>query len=695
VSRRYRTSRTGTGRLAQWWPVLLSLLVVLVPTACVLWFMAEAVENRRLVVRRSLADADLTIAQERLERYWQQQAAALEKAWTPGEPPSKVFQECVLAKLADSVVCYAADGRPAYPTDMPTPREGMPPTPVPGAAPDGRGVDWAAAEALEYRQGRLDEAAAAYQAIAEARAHASEGMPPNAHADLAQDSFDASLAAQALQAQARCLAKAKRTDDAIRLLTETLQQPQYRQAVDAAGRLIAAAADLRAVELIGDEADPRFRAALGRLEKQLNDYAGPTLSAPERVFLMDRLQELAARAVEFPTLEAEKLAAEFCEANPLPSRDAALRLSQSPGIWQLASPDRRVYALYRTASVLRRSKEAIAARALKSGAEVTPVPPGENAPADAAAHSAEAGPYLPGWRLTRSLADGEESGPVRDAQIAAYFWTGILVIAAMSVFAAIIAGAMRRQIRLARLKNDLVATVSHELKTPLSSIRLLVDTLLSNPDLADQQVHEYLQLVAKENTRLSRLIDNFLTFSRMERHKQAFEFVEVRPADVIDAAVQAAGEQLHAPGCRFELEVPAELPAIQADADALVTVLLNLLDNACKYSGDRKHIVLRASADDDSVRFEVQDSGVGLSRAAAKKVFRRFYQVDRRVSRAAGGVGLGLSIVQFIVAAHGGTVRVRSRPGQGSIFTVSIPRGAPPAEPVPPRDTAANHQARR
>jgi signal transduction histidine kinase len=227
--------------------------------------------------------------------------------------------------------------------------------------------------------------------------------------------------------------------------------------------------------------------------------------------------------------------------------------------------------------------------------------------------------------------------------------------------------------RLTRLKNDLVATVSHELKTPLSSIRLLVDTLLDERELDEHKVREYLALVAKENMRLSRLIDNFLAFSRMERNKHAFEFTKVRPADVISATVEVVRERFHGPECRFEMDVAADLPPIQADADAMVTALLNLLDNAYKYSGDEKQIVLRGYTEDGNVCFEVEDNGIGLSRMAARKVFKRFYQVDRRVSRETGGVGLGLSIVQFIVTAHDGTVRVRSRPGQGSTFTVTVP----------------------
>ena len=179
--------------------------------------------------------------------------------------------------------------------------------------------------------------------------------------------------------------------------------------------------------------------------------------------------------------------------------------------------------------------------------------------------------------------------------------------------------------------------------------------------------------MAKENKRLSRLIDNFLAFSRMERNKHAFESAEVRVADVIAAAVEVVRERFDTPECRLDVEVAADLPPIDADADAMVTVLLNLLDNAYKYSPDEKHVVLRAYAQDGNVCLEVKDNGIGLSRAASRKVFKRFYQVDRRVSRETGGVGLGLSIVRFIVDAHGGTVGVTSRGEQGSTFTVTVP----------------------
>ena len=123
----------------------------------------------------------------------------------------------------------------------------------------------------------------------------------------------------------------------------------------------------------------------------------------------------------------------------------------------------------------------------------------------------------------------------------------------------------------------------------------------------------------------------------------------------------------------MEADVAADLPDITADADALITVVLNLLDNAYKYTGDDKHIVLRAYAENGNVCIAVTDNGVGISRSAAKKIFQRFYQVDCRLSRNTGGCGLGLSIVKFIVKAHGGVIEVASRPNVGSTFKVKLP----------------------
>jgi len=236
----------------------------------------------------------------------------------------------------------------------------------------------------------------------------------------------------------------------------------------------------------------------------------------------------------------------------------------------------------------------------------------------------------------------------------------------------LIAGqALRKQWQIARLKTDLVAAVSHELKTPVSSVRLLVDMLLEDEKPDAIKTREYLELIARENLRLSRVIDNFLTFSRLERNRQKFEFGVTRPDAVVRSALDASQERLH--DCHLEVNVAPGLPPVRADEDALVTVLLNLLDNACKYTPAEKRIGVRAYSDHGRVVFAVEDNGIGIAAREQKKIFRRFYQVDQRLARDAGGCGLGLSIVDFIVRAHGGSIDVKSQPGRGSTFSVKIP----------------------
>jgi signal transduction histidine kinase len=281
--------------------------------------------------------------------------------------------------------------------------------------------------------------------------------------------------------------------------------------------------------------------------------------------------------------------------------------------------------------------------------------------------------HFPDWKIELFFREGDFLDRAAGRRIAVYMWTGTLVTVLILLSGAVAARSIGKQVKLNRLKNDFIATVTHELKTPLASMRVLVDTLLEGRYRDPQQVTEYLELISKENGRLSRLIDNFLTFSRMERNKQAFQMRRVAPATIARNAAEAVRTRFDKPSCHFEMLVADDVPDVTADPDAMVTVLVNLLDNAYKYTGDEKHIALRVTSEDRSVHFAVSDDGVGIPRRAVKRIFRRFYQVDRTLSRRAEGCGLGLSIAKFIVDAHGGTLRAESRPGQGSTFTVTLP----------------------
>ena len=294
-------------------------------------------------------------------------------------------------------------------------------------------------------------------------------------------------------------------------------------------------------------------------------------------------------------------------------------------------------------------------------------------PEKAAFLIAPLGKLFPSWNVEIHFKDIDIFETTADKQKVIYVWTGLLAIVVMIAAGLLATRVVGKQIRINKLKNDFIATVSHELKTPLASMRVLVDTLLEGSYRDQQQVTEYLQLISKENERLSGLIDNFLTFSRMERNKQAFAMVRTSPAAIARDAAEAVKTKFSMGQCKFEVNIREDLPEVSADRDAMITVLINLLDNAYKYSYDNKQIELRVSPENSLVCFYVSDKGRGMSRRSVRKIFNRFYQADSSLSRHVEGCGLGLSIAKFIIDAHKGTISVESKPDKGSTFTVKLP----------------------
>jgi signal transduction histidine kinase len=369
-----------------------------------------------------------------------------------------------------------------------------------------------------------------------------------------------------------------------------------------------------------------------------------------------------------PANNAERLAAEFLALDvPRPQETIGLQPTRVPEVWQLVSASGRVIALYRDTSV-HMAMHGLVDPHSSEAIRFTVFQPGESGYDETLA----LGSMLQGWQVSFELLDMAVLERPDRTRITAYLWVGLLGIGLFTLMAIGIGHSFNRQLRLTRLKTDLVAAVSHELRTPLASMRLLVDALLRDKELEPRKTREYLDLIAVENGRLSRLIDNFLTFSRLERNRHQFSFETIRPAEVVEAAVVAMRERLH-PGCVVDVDIAPGLPSLVADADGLVTALLNLLDNAYKYTPAEKRIALRAFHDKGHVVFTVQDNGIGIPAGEQKRIFRRFYRVDRRLSRETSGVGLGLSIVHEIVKAHGGTVHVTSHAGEGSTFTLRVP----------------------
>jgi len=408
-----------------------------------------------------------------------------------------------------------------------------------------------------------------------------------------------------------------------------------------------------------------------QLEHRLLDYEHSLLPAPQRRFLMRELHRMFPETGVSAIFAAEDLATMAVEAGLNASRKRGVSASPIAGVWQFPSVSGRVMALFKTETLETQVLGESSRTALVDGMQLHLLAPSQEP--EAMLVTLPAGPMFPGWRLALAVDDPTVLETATQQRIAGYLWTGALAVAIIIVLAVLALGMVRRQAALSQLRNDLVANVTHELKTPLSSMRLLVDTLRETPRLHEPTAREYLDLIATENLRLSRLIENFLTFSRIERNKYQFDFQSVPAGAIAENAAAAVRERFNAPGCSFDTDIAPDLPTVVADADAMVTALVNLLDNAWKYSHDNKRVTLTAAAENGAVVFKVTDNGIGLSPRDARRIFNRFYRVEPHRSQTGGGCGLGLSIVKFVVTAHQGTVRVESEPNRGSTFIISVP----------------------
>jgi two-component system, OmpR family, phosphate regulon sensor histidine kinase PhoR len=236
-----------------------------------------------------------------------------------------------------------------------------------------------------------------------------------------------------------------------------------------------------------------------------------------------------------------------------------------------------------------------------------------------------------------------------------------------------LARTLYREAKLSRLKTDFVSLVSHELRTPLTSIRMFIETLAMGRVRDEAETQVVLTMLSKETERLSAMIENVLDWSRIESGKQRYDLEPVTAAEIVDAAVSAFRTQRMGAPIELALEVPEGLPPLEVDRAAVAGSLLNLLQNAFKYTGEDKRIALRVARERKGVAISVQDNGVGIARAEQRKVFERFYRIDDLLTRSTEGSGLGLAIAQRIIRAHGGDITLRSELGKGSTFTIYLP----------------------
>ena len=240
---------------------------------------------------------------------------------------------------------------------------------------------------------------------------------------------------------------------------------------------------------------------------------------------------------------------------------------------------------------------------------------------------------------------------------------------------------VRREVHLARLKSDFVANVSHELKTPLALIRLFAETLDLGRVASPERAREYYRVINKESNRLTQLINNILDFSRIEAGRKQYRFAKVDVCGIVDEVLEAYRFPIEQQGFKLEVVFAEDVPEIQGDAEALSQALLNLLNNAIKYSREDKQIKVEVATREGLVRVSVTDHGIGVAKADQKRIFEKFYRAEDSLVHETKGSGLGLALVSHIMEAHGGSVELQSAPGRGSTFTLVLPAGKRGPEP--------------
>jgi signal transduction histidine kinase len=251
---------------------------------------------------------------------------------------------------------------------------------------------------------------------------------------------------------------------------------------------------------------------------------------------------------------------------------------------------------------------------------------------------------------------------------------GISMIVGLTfVFAYLLIRDVNRDVQLAEMRARFVSSVSHELKTPLTSIRMFAETLALGRQASGEARTEYLQTIVNESERLSRLVDNVLDFTRIEEGRRIYQMQRVAPADVVYSAARAIQYPLAQQGFHLRVDVDDGLPVLTADADALEQALLNLIANAMKYSGESRDIALRLLRRDGDASIEVSDGGIGIPEHEQERIFEKYYRVQSAETARIPGAGLGLTLVRHAVAAHGGRLLVSSALGRGSTFTMRIP----------------------
>ncbi|MDF1850850.1 MAG: ATP-binding protein [Verrucomicrobiales bacterium] len=289
--------------------------------------------------------------------------------------------------------------------------------------------------------------------------------------------------------------------------------------------------------------------------------------------------------------------------------------------------------------------------------------------------AAEVGQILPRWEVAAYLLNPNAVSQSAKTVGLLLVWLVGLSLVAVAVGSFLIFRSVNYEMRMAARKTDFVSNVSHELKTPLTSIRMFSDLLVQSERADVEKTKKYSEVISKESARLSRLIHRLLDFSRLERGEMPLDQVRVDLAQLVPETVERYRPHMLAEGIDLQVEAGgiAELP-IEGDADAISQVLLNLLSNAEKYGAKGKEILVEMKDAETKAIVRVHDRGPGIPRGQQKRIFEKFYRVDESIDSGIEGSGIGLALSRQIMERLGGDLLYESRVGGGSTFSIQLPK---------------------
>ncbi len=597
-------------------------LTVLLPSIALLWLLGRSINIERTALEqrfRQFCQDQLTQGVERWENHWRR----AERHWVEAGSYREMIEDPL---FASAILLETPSGDVRFPKLAERPAESM-------------GEDfhtlWPQARWLEFRDEGYEAAAKLYQTIEEQSRREEERR-------------------RAWLGAFRCLTKMGKIEEAIAAWEADAEIHDDEALWIAALHLV--------------QQTPKEAVLIGeRLRDWVTNEDGlaGTLPLRRRLFIM---RTLNAAGLPCATEPAEALLLGLAP-NRLADAVNTLTLTRiDAGLWKMLASDRQSVVLIKEETLRN------IVRGERSGETFSiALTPPDDASAEAYVRQRLSGP-LAQWELALTL--GPHANPFlrssrQDTRLLR--WIAWLSVAAAMIVAIGLSRAILQEARLNRLKNDFLAAVSHELKTPVTAIGLLVDNLLHKEKPNTAETQDYLALIGKENDRLSRLIDNFLSFSRMERHKYHFNRETICLSEIINEAVSLIKERHPKEAKRILVETGGIELYLEGDRDALVTVIVNLIDNAVKYS--REEIQLRCDVDREAALITVSDQGIGMNESEQRQAFDKFYRANESLTNDSPGVGLGLSIVEFIVRAHAGQVSVESAPGKGSRFTIRLPIG--------------------